>query len=221
MCFKPVVEGFKAGCRSVIGLDGCFLKTITKGLLLSAIGKDVNDQMYPIAWAVVEGENENSWKWFIELLMDSLEIVDGSGWTIISDQQKIHNWPIHKIIHNNFFLSHIVQGLQNAVESLLPYAEHRNCARHIHANWKKKGHSTTLLKNMFWKAVKCTTHQEFERIMRQMEAIKPQPRTTSKLWEYKSSVEHSFLRILHLQRLIIMSVKALTIISYRQDPCES
>ena len=91
VCFKPVVEGFKAGCRSVIGLDGCFLKTITKGIMLSAIGKDGNDQMYPIAWAVVEGENENSWKWFIELLMDSLEIVDGSGWTIISDQQKVHN----------------------------------------------------------------------------------------------------------------------------------
>ena len=67
-----------------------------------------------------------------------------------------------------------MQGLQNAVESLLLYAEHRNCARHIHANWKKKGHSTTILKNMFWKAVKCTTPQEFERIMRQMEAMKPQ-----------------------------------------------
>ena len=67
-----------------------------------------------------------------------------------------------------------MQGLQNAVESLLPYAEHRNCARHIHENWKKKGHSTTILKNMFWKAVKCTTPQEFEQIMRQMEAMNPQ-----------------------------------------------
>ena len=91
VCFKPVADGFKAGCRKVIGLDGCFLKTIAKGLLLSAIGKDGNDQMYPISWAVVEGENENSWKWFIELLMENLEIVDGNGWTIISDQQKVHN----------------------------------------------------------------------------------------------------------------------------------
>ena len=67
-----------------------------------------------------------------------------------------------------------MQGLQNAVESLLPYAEHRNCATHIHANWKKKGHSTMMLKNMFWKAVKCTTPHEFEWIMRQMEAMKSQ-----------------------------------------------
>ena len=91
MCYKPVAEGFKVGCRKVVGLDGCFLKTIVKGLLLSAVGKDGNDKMYPISWAVVEGENENSWKWFIELLMENLEIVDGSGWTIISDQQKVYN----------------------------------------------------------------------------------------------------------------------------------
>ena len=31
-----------------------------------------------------------------------------------------------------------------------------------------------MLKNMFWKAVKCTTPQELEWIMRQMEAMKPQ-----------------------------------------------
>ena len=67
-----------------------------------------------------------------------------------------------------------MQGLQNVVESLLPYAEHRNCALHIHANWKKKGHSTMMLKNMFWKAVKCTTPQEFECTMLQMEAMQPQ-----------------------------------------------
>ena len=91
VCFEPLVEGFKAGCRRVVGLDGCFLKTTTKGQLLTAIGKDGNDQMYPIAWAVVEGENQNSWTWFIELLKENLEIIDGSGWTIISDQQKVHN----------------------------------------------------------------------------------------------------------------------------------
>ena len=86
VCLKPVAEGFKASCRKVVGLDGCFLKTIAKGLLLSAVGKDGKDQMYPISWDVVEGENKNSWKWFIELLMENLEIVDGSGWTIIIDQ---------------------------------------------------------------------------------------------------------------------------------------
>ena len=42
---------------------------------------------------------------------------DGEGWVIISDQQK---------------------GILNAVKKWAPSAEHRNCARHIYANWRKK-----------------------------------------------------------------------------------
>ena len=60
ICFESVARGFLEGCRHVIGLDGCFLKTETKGQLLSVVGKDGNNQMYPIAWAVVEGENQAS-----------------------------------------------------------------------------------------------------------------------------------------------------------------
>ncbi|XP_078430718.1 uncharacterized protein LOC144702543 [Wolffia australiana] len=70
--------------------------------------------------------------------------------------------------------SNIVQGLENAVSSLLPNAEHRNCARHIYANWKKKGHSTAFLKNLFWKAAKATTHEDFQRLMREMSSVNPQ-----------------------------------------------
>ncbi|GJR57492.1 putative reverse transcriptase domain-containing protein [Tanacetum coccineum] len=48
--FLRVKEGWLEGCRRVIGLDGCFLKTICKGELLSAVGRDGNNQIYPIAW---------------------------------------------------------------------------------------------------------------------------------------------------------------------------
>ena len=90
ICFDSLARGFLEGCRKVIGLDGCFLKTETKGQLLSGVGKDGNNQMFPIAWAVVEGENQTSWTWFIQLLMRELGIYDGLGWTIISDQQKVN-----------------------------------------------------------------------------------------------------------------------------------
>ncbi|CAN1172948.1 hypothetical protein LINPERHAP2_LOCUS30367 [Linum perenne] len=58
-------------------------------MLLSAIGKDGNNQMFPICWAVVEGENRSSWSWFLELLKGHLSLNDGSGWSVISDQQKV------------------------------------------------------------------------------------------------------------------------------------
>ena len=89
VCFQSLANGFKHGCRPVIGLDGCFLKTVVKGQLLSVVGKDGNNEMYPISWAVVEGENENSWTWFITLLAINLNMSCGNGWTIMSDQQKV------------------------------------------------------------------------------------------------------------------------------------
>ncbi|WVZ51299.1 hypothetical protein U9M48_002454 [Paspalum notatum var. saurae] len=63
ICLDACKRGFKAGCRKVVGLDGCFFKGATNGELLCAIGRDANNQMYPIAWAVVEKENNDSWDW--------------------------------------------------------------------------------------------------------------------------------------------------------------
>ncbi|CAN1230126.1 hypothetical protein LINPERPRIM_LOCUS3236 [Linum perenne] len=87
--FSSLKKGFLSGCRRMFGLDGCFLKGEVEGILLAAVGKDGNNQVFPIAWAVVECENRNSWTWFIQSLADDLGIVDGRGWTVISDQQKV------------------------------------------------------------------------------------------------------------------------------------
>ncbi|XP_056176052.1 uncharacterized protein LOC115670556 [Syzygium oleosum] len=52
----------------------------------------------------------------------------------------------------------------NAVSWLSPQAEHRNCARHIYANWKKL-HKGDALKNLFWRAVRCTFEADFDLVM--------------------------------------------------------
>ncbi|WOL06035.1 hypothetical protein Cni_G14767 [Canna indica] len=71
--FNALRNGFLHGCRSIIGFDGCFR---------SAVGRDGNDQIFPIAWVVVEGENYDSWSWFLGLLFDDLCIHHGYGWTL-------------------------------------------------------------------------------------------------------------------------------------------
>ncbi|KAL0373575.1 UNVERIFIED_CONTAM: hypothetical protein Sradi_3273200 [Sesamum radiatum] len=53
--------GFLGGCRPIIGLDGCFLKTVYQGQLLVAVGRDGSDNMIPIALAVVQVENRDNW----------------------------------------------------------------------------------------------------------------------------------------------------------------
>lgn len=101
-----------------------------------ALGRDANNQIYPIAWAVVEKETEDSWSWFLGLLQKDIQIpVGGNGWVIISDQQK---------------------GLINAVRDLFPNIEHRMCTRHIYAKWRKKFRSQSFQKP-FWKCAKASS----------------------------------------------------------------
>ncbi|KAK8680429.1 hypothetical protein V6N13_109374 [Hibiscus sabdariffa] len=60
VCFDALKRGWKEGCRHIMCLYGCFLKGPFKGVLLSAVGRDDNDQMYLIAWDVAEGESTDS-----------------------------------------------------------------------------------------------------------------------------------------------------------------
>jgi hypothetical protein len=55
-------RGLLAGCRPLICLDGCHLKTKYGGIMLTAVGIDPNDCIYPVAFAVVEVESLASWK---------------------------------------------------------------------------------------------------------------------------------------------------------------
>jgi hypothetical protein len=83
-------RGFLEGCRPIIGVDGCFLKGPFKGQLLSAVGRDGNNNMYPIAFAIVEAEVKDSWVWFLKTLVADLDTHGRHDRpTFISDRQKV------------------------------------------------------------------------------------------------------------------------------------
>ena len=56
ICLDALKRGFKEVCRLVVCLDGCHLKSIHNGQLLSAIGINANNSMYPVAYVVVKME---------------------------------------------------------------------------------------------------------------------------------------------------------------------
>lgn len=58
---------------------------------------------------------------------------------------------------NNFFMK---QGLMEAVRTMLLKAEHRKCARHIYANFKKKWNSLHY-KSLFWGDASTTVQSKF------------------------------------------------------------
>lgn len=61
-CFDGCKKGFINGCRPFFGVDGCHLKTKYGGQLLIVVGKDPNDQYFPLAFGIVETECRNSHK---------------------------------------------------------------------------------------------------------------------------------------------------------------
>ncbi|PKI71593.1 hypothetical protein CRG98_008001 [Punica granatum] len=69
-------------------------KAISLNMIYGSLGRDGNNQMFPISWAIVEGENPELWTWFIIRLCDDLSIQDIIGWTMICDQQKARSKPI-------------------------------------------------------------------------------------------------------------------------------
>ena len=83
-------SAFVTTCRPLMGLDGCFLKGEFGGQLMSVVGKDGNNQMFPIAYAVLEYENYSSWKWFVDLLIADLNGIQEGCWAFISYQQKVN-----------------------------------------------------------------------------------------------------------------------------------
>lgn len=91
ICFEQLKVGFKKGCKKIIGLDGCFLKSFVKGEILAAVGRDGNNGMFPISWAIVDVECTETWEWFITLLRDDLELDNGACYTLMTDQQKVQN----------------------------------------------------------------------------------------------------------------------------------
>ncbi|KAM3290891.1 hypothetical protein P3S67_019180 [Capsicum chacoense] len=111
--FDALKRGWLVGCRKIIGLDGCFLKGSCKGELLVAVGRSENNHMYPITWVVVYQEKKHSWSFFINHLIQDLNLDTGHGLTVMSHMQK---------------------GLVPIILELLPDYEMRWCARHIWSN---------------------------------------------------------------------------------------
>ncbi|GJT46594.1 mutator type transposase [Tanacetum coccineum] len=131
VCLGPLKDGFKAGKRDLLRLDGCFLSGSYPGWILTAVGVDLNNGIYPLAYAIVESENKDLWKWFLECVGDDLDLFRNSNFTFISDRQK---------------------GIIQAIAESFPSAEHRFCLKHIYDNiklsWRGRAHCDVLLNNM-------------------------------------------------------------------------
>jgi hypothetical protein len=77
----------------VSGLDGCFIKLTTGQQILAATGRDGNNNIFPLAFGIVDREETASWSWFLTQLKYAIGGESGNFgyYTIISDQQQVNS----------------------------------------------------------------------------------------------------------------------------------
>ncbi|XP_077226233.1 uncharacterized protein LOC143859400 [Tasmannia lanceolata] len=86
--FGPSIRSFQRTLRSIVLVDGTHLRGKYLGILLIAVGVDGNNGLVPLAFGVVDNENEDSWCWFLYLVKRHV-LPEGIGaLTLCSDRQK-------------------------------------------------------------------------------------------------------------------------------------
>ena len=144
------IRGFRS-CRPVICVDGTFLKSRYKGHMLCAVALDADSALYPLAFALVDSENQNSWKYFMLKLKEAIGDVDNL--VFVSDRHA-------SIIH--------------AVEVVFPEAHHGACYHHVSMNVVAKfktDHTHSEMYNAAYSYRKSKFHKHFENIKQMDPAI--------------------------------------------------
>ncbi|XP_073304221.1 uncharacterized protein [Primulina huaijiensis] len=143
------IVGFVKGCRPLIFLDGTHIKKKFKGCILSAVTKDANDDLFTLAFAVVEAENDANWEWLCLKLRRVLEMqncVAFSHFTFFSDRHS---------------------GLVKAIPGIFTGSPHSYCLRHLVDNFRRQIlkkyplHNKKHWESIFQKAAYAATENEF------------------------------------------------------------
>ena len=106
------IEGF-AVMRKVIVVDATWLKNRYGAVLVFANAQDPNGHNYPLAFAVLDGENHASWTWFLEMLKSV--IPDCSELVFMSDRNKSLIYAITNVFpqaHHGHYLWHLKKNVK-------------------------------------------------------------------------------------------------------------
>ncbi|XP_057744810.1 uncharacterized protein LOC130962640 [Arachis stenosperma] len=117
--FYPCIVAFRY-CKSLVQVDGTHLYKKYKGALLVAVTQNGNQNIVPIAFAIVEGEVTDAWEFFLTNLWRYVVTIDGVG-----------------IIYNCHTSIDAAIARSNGAWSP-PRAWHMYCIRHIRSNFLRR-----------------------------------------------------------------------------------
>ncbi|KAL9679008.1 hypothetical protein QQ045_016861 [Rhodiola kirilowii] len=115
--FSLAIDGF-THYRPAISIDATHLNGKWKQVLMIAVALDAENEILPLAYALVESENIDSWKWFMTCIRNG--VTQREGLCIISDRHA---------------------GIMRVMEEddwKPPKAYHHICIRHFASNFNIK-----------------------------------------------------------------------------------
>ncbi|XP_057249971.1 uncharacterized protein LOC104901068 [Beta vulgaris subsp. vulgaris] len=127
-------------------IDGAHLSGYYKGVMLTVVAIDGNNEIFVVAFGVVASESIDSWTYFfrnLRLLFEK-EGCQKDDWTFISDRMR---------------------GVESALSEVFPRATRRICCQHLYSNCKNAGWSGSAFHKLFWIAADAYNEYVFEKAM--------------------------------------------------------
>lgn len=128
-----------------IALDRTHTRSKYCMMLLIAYGIDANNNVLPLAWALVPTENEAYQTWFCEELQTSFPGIQEIGYVFISDREK---------------------GLAAALSTIFPFGCHAYCCQHIADN--VQSNYRIRAKALFWPCAQAKTCAAYEAVLAEL-----------------------------------------------------
>jgi hypothetical protein len=141
MALGQCIRGFRNAMRPVILVDGTTLKAKYQGKLIIATCQDANIQIYPIAFGIVDSENDLSMRWFFSKLREVIGEVEDLA-----------------------FVTDRGQSIINGIAEVFPEAHHGYCMYHIQGNLKTRYRGTGIV-SLFRRAAEAYSAEECNKFM--------------------------------------------------------
>ncbi|KAL0826640.1 hypothetical protein Bca101_050317 [Brassica carinata] len=148
LSFGASIKGFKYQ-RRVIVVDGTHLSGKYGGVMLIAAAQDGSFQIFPLAFGIVDAEDEPSWEWFFTKLASCVS--DEQPLVIVSDRHA---------------------AIKNACDKVFPWTTRGICYYHLQDNVVKKYKGKHLLYLVKGTAYAHTV-SDFDRYMTEIRSANP------------------------------------------------
>lgn len=114
--FHCLIHGFQNGCRPLLFLESTSLKSKYREMLLTATAVDADDGFFPVAFAIVDVENNDNWRWFLEQIKSA--VTTSQSITFVSDREKGLKNSVLEVFenaHHGYSMFHLVESFRRSL----------------------------------------------------------------------------------------------------------